>query len=99
MSEKKAHMLDLSKLTRQQLRELEEKEKTKGQILFDRFMIMLPILCGLFAIFEYKVVPDNSANSNPNTYVNLLSVLIGAYVIYVAFAFVKKIKNLNFYRI
>ena len=93
MSEKKAHMPDLSKLTRQQLRELEEKEKTKGQILFDRFMILLPILCGLFAIFEYKVVPDNSANSNPNTYMGLLGVLIGIYVVYIIFAFAKKIRG------
>lgn len=91
MSENKAPQVqDLSKLTRQQLRELEEKEKTKGQILFDRFMILLPIICGIIAALEYVLVPDNSPNSNPNTYLTFVIVLICAYVVYVVFANVKK---------
>ncbi len=91
MSENKAPQVqDLSKLTRQQLRELEEKEKTKGQILFDKFMVILPILCGIVAVLEYMMVPDNSPNSNSYTYVGLLCILIFAYIVYQVFALIKK---------
>lgn len=91
MSENKAPQTqDLSKLTRQQLKELEEKEKTSGQILFDRFMVVLPIICGIAAALEYKLIPDNSPNSNPNTYLVFLIAMICVYVGYVVFANVKK---------
>lgn len=91
MSEKKTSQTqDLSKLTRQQLRELEEKEKTKGQLLFDRFMVILPILCGIIAVLEYMLIPDNSPNSNPYTYLTFVVVLIAAYILYLLFAAMKK---------
>ncbi len=91
MSENKTPQAqDLSKLTRQQLRELEEKEKTKGQLLFDRFMVILPIICGIIACLEYMLIPDNSPNSSPYTYLIFLIVAIVAYLVYLIFAKVKK---------
>ena len=91
MSENKAPQAqDLSKLTRQQLRELEEKEKTKGQILFDRFMVILPIICGIIACLEYMLVPDNSPNSSPYTYLTFLIIASCAYLVYLVFAKAKK---------
>ena len=38
-------------LSRQQLKELEAKEKTKLQKLLDWIVILLPIVCGMVAIF------------------------------------------------
>lgn len=91
MSEKKTpEVQDLSKLTRQQLRELEEKEKTKGQQLLDRFIVISPILCGIIAILEYMFIPNNSANSNPYTYLTFVVILIGAFVVYLLYAAIKK---------
>lgn len=91
MSENKTPQAqDLSKLTRQQLRELEEKEKTKGQLLFDRFMVILPIICGIIACLEYMLIPDNSPNSSPYTYLIFLIVAMGAYLVYLVFAKAKK---------
>lgn len=81
----------LGKLTRQQLRELEEKEKTRGQIILDWIIMALPVICGGGAIWEYLVIPDNSPNKNPNTYLGALIVFIAAYMIYFVFALVKKL--------
>ena len=80
----------LDKLTRQQLRELEAKQKTPVQIWLDRVLTVLPAICGIFAILEYKFVPDNSPNSNPNTYLYFLIALICVYVAYIGFAIFKK---------
>lgn len=37
---------DLSKLTRQQLRDLEAREKTTGQKVLDSIIVVLPVVCG-----------------------------------------------------
>lgn len=81
----------LGKLTRQQLRELEEKEKTRGQMILDWIIMILPIVCGAAAILEYLLIPDGSPNDNPYTYVGVILVFICAYLIYFLFAIVKKL--------
>lgn len=81
----------LHKLTRQQLRELEEKEKTRGQKILDWIIMVLPCICGIAAVLEYQMVPDGSPNSNPNIYLGVLLILICAYILYGIFAFAKKI--------
>ena len=83
----------LDKLTRQQLKELEAKQKTPMQVLWDRILTILPAVCGVIAILEYKLVPDNSPNSNPNTYLGFVIGLIVLYLIYAAYALVKRSKN------
>lgn len=77
-------------LSRQQLKELEAKEKTKLQKLLDWIVILLPIVCGMVAIFEYKFVPDGSRNKNPKTYLGALILFIAAYIIYFLIAVGKK---------
>lgn len=77
-------------LSRQQLKELEAKEKTKLQKLLDWIVILLPIVCGMVAIFEYKFVPDGTRNKNPNTYLGALILFIAAYIIYFLIAVGKK---------
>ncbi len=77
-------------LTRQQLRELEEKEKTRGQKILDGIIMILPLVCGGVAVLEYWMIPNGRPNKNPYTYVWFLGVLIAAYVIYFIAALAKK---------
>lgn len=83
----------LGNLTRQQLKDLEARDKSKLQKSLDLLIMVLPILCGIVAICEYQFIPNNSPNENPNTYLGLLIILIVAYVLYLAFAGVKNMKN------
>lgn len=82
-----------SKLTRQQLRELEEKEKTRGRIVLDWIIMILPVLCGTVAILEYMIIPNGSPNENPYTYLGVLIVFISAYIVYLLFAIIKKLRH------
>lgn len=74
---------NLGSLTRQQLQDLEAKEKTTAQKILDGIIMTLPIVCGLIAIFEYLLIPNGNDNNNPYTYLGLLIILIAAYGIYV----------------
>lgn len=96
MSEKPNNHADtsqLDKLTRQQLREMEEKEKTRGQKILDKVIVALPLFCGIVAILEYMLIPNNSPNSEPYTYLGVLIAFIIAYLLYMLFAFVKKARG------
>ena len=53
---------DLSKLTRQQLRDLEAREKTTGQKVLDSIIVVLPVVCGMIAILEYMLIPNGNQN-------------------------------------
>ena len=78
------------RLTRQQLKELEQKEKTKGQKVLDRIIMVLPVVCGFIAIIEYWEVPNGSPNDKPYTYVGAVVVFMMAYVIYALIAGIKR---------
>ena len=80
-------------LSRQQLRQLEAKEKTKFQIVLDWIIMVLPVVCGILAILEYKLVPDMISNTNPNTYVGALIFFIGLYVLYFLISLIKKFQG------
>jgi len=56
-------------LTRQQLRELEEKEKTRGQKILDGIIMILPLVCGGVAVLEYWMITNGRPHKNPFTYV------------------------------
>lgn len=83
----------LGKLTRRQLRELEEKEKTRGRMILDCIIMVLPVVCGTTAVLEYLIIPDGSPNDNPNTYLGVLLVLICAYCIYFLAAIIKRLRQ------
>ena len=55
----------LQNLTRQQLKELEQKKLTPVQRFFELIIMILPLVCGIIAILEYKLIPDNSRNATP----------------------------------
>ncbi len=83
----------LSGLTRRQLKELEEKEKTPAQKLAETIIMVLPILCGGIALAEYLIIPNNSRNPKPWSYVWVLGIAIGAYLVCLLISFIKKNKG------
>lgn len=80
----------LSTLTRRQLKELEEKEKTPAQKLREAVIMILPLICGLIALLEYLLIPDNSRNAKPWSYVWVLCIAMAAYLVWLIFSRVKK---------
>ncbi len=80
----------LSGLNRRQLRELEEKEKTPAQRTAEAVVMILPLICGLVALAEYIMLPNNSRNSKPWSYVWLLGASMLVYLVFLCLAAVKK---------
>ena len=70
-----------------------EKEKTPFQKFLDCVIVLFPILCGAIAVAEYLLVPDSFTNSNPNTYLYLLVILIALYTVRAIVALVKYAMN------
>jgi len=83
-------MAQLENLTRRQLKELEEKEKTPTQKVIEFIVMILPIVCGFIAVAEYLIIPDKGMNKNPMYYIYVLAIFMAAYVIAGIFAFVRK---------
>ena len=81
------------RLTRQQLKELETKEMTPIQRIFEMVIMVLPLVCGVISILEYKLIPDKSMNRNPQTYFWFLVMLVAAYVVYGIYAAVRFAMN------
>lgn len=81
-----ADSLHPGQLTRQQLRDLETMTMTPFQRFMELVIMLLPNICGIVAILEYQLIPNNSANKNPATYLVMLILFIAAYNIYGWFA-------------
>lgn len=65
------------KLTKEELIKLESKPRNKGR---ERFRLILPIIAGLIAIFEYVYLPDhNPSAQKTNLYNGFLWILLGIY--------------------
>ena len=71
----------ISGLTRRQLKELEEKEKTPAQKTAEAVIMVLPLLCGGIALLEYLLVPNNSRNRNPWSYVWAIGAALAVYLV------------------
>ncbi len=72
---------DLSGLTRDELWELEENNKSKSQRIVDFIISLCPLFfCGM-AILEYVFVPDKYPNANPERYIILLLIPTVIYMI------------------
>ncbi len=80
----------LGNLTRSQLKKLETKEKTAWQKTLEAITLALPIVCGIVAILEYLILPNNSRNYNPFAYIYVMGAFILAYVVYLVIGIVKK---------
>ena len=65
------------RLTKEELIRLESKPRNKAK---DRFRMLLPIIAGLLAIFEYVYLPDHSSSAQKtNLYNGFLWILLGIY--------------------
>lgn len=80
----------LSALNRRQLKELEEREKTPLQKTLETIILLLPLLCGGLALAEYMILPNNSRNSKPWSYVCVLGAGLAVYLVCLLVAEAKK---------
>ena len=78
-TDKESDLAQLANLTRRELKELEEKEKTPVQKMLEVIIMILPVICGGIALLEYRLIPDLKMNINPMYYVYVLVFLIGVY--------------------
>ena len=83
----------VQKLTRAQLKELEQKKLTPVQRFFELIIMILPLVCGLVAIAEYQLIPDNSRNANPGVYLAFLIILIVVYNVWGWYTAYKRVKG------
>ena len=83
----------VQKLTRAQLKELEQKKLTPVQRFFELIIMILPLVCGVIAILEYQLIPDNSRNANPGVYLVFLIILIVAYNVWGWYTAYKRVKG------
>ena len=77
-------------LTRRELKELEEKEKTPVQKVEEALIMALPAVCGAAALSEYLLIPDLARNKNPMYYVYVLAAMMAAYLCAGLFAAFKR---------
>lgn len=68
-------------LTKAQLLELEQREKTRREKILDLLISLLPVLCSAVAVLEYLLVPNRYANSNPQRYLWLLLIPTALYLL------------------
>lgn len=69
----------MAKLTREQLMELEEREKTPREKAYDAIFLLLPILLAAASIAEYVLMPDANPNPMPWLYTSALGLILLAY--------------------
>lgn len=71
----------MAKLTREQLLELEEREKTPKEKLFDVVFMLMPVVFALISLAEYTMLPDLNPNPMPYLYTGLLAIMLAVYII------------------
>lgn len=71
----------MSKLTREQLAELESREKTKKEKGADILFLFLPIVCGIIALCEYILIPDKYPNPMPYLYTIVVLAAVCAHAV------------------
>ena len=79
-----------NKLTREQLMELEERDKSPRQKLFDKIITSLPILMAIVALVEYLILPDLNPNPMPHMYTCLMAGVLALYTCSVIVGIVKE---------
>ena len=81
-------------MTKEQLREMEEKEKTWLEKRLDVVFLLFPLACGLFAIWEYWEIPNLRKNKDPMTYVYFLLFFMVLYAVFLVYGVLGKKKRL-----
>ena len=83
----------LRKLTREQLAELEEREKTPREKMMDLIITVLPAVVLAISLLEYTVMPDVNPNPMRNMYTVVLAIVFVAYTAAFAFGKIKESKG------
>lgn len=82
-----------NKLTRAQLMELEERDKSPRERLMDAIITILPIPAVLIALAEYLLIPDCNPNPMPHMYTAVLVLVLVFYVVKYVIAKIKEKKG------
>ena len=82
-----------NKLTRAQLMELEERDKTPREKLMDAIITFLPIAALVLGLAEYLLIPDCNPNPMPHMYTCVLAALLTMYVVMFVVAKIKEKKG------
>ena len=82
-----------NKLTRAQLMELEERDKTPREKLMDAIITFLPIAALVLGLAEYLLIPDCNPNPMPHMYTCVLAALLAIYVVMFVVAKIKEKKG------
>ena len=82
-----------NKLTRAQLMELEERDKTPREKLMDAIITFLPIAALVLGLAEYLLIPDCNPNPMPHMYTVVLAALLAIYVVMFVVAKIKEKKG------
>lgn len=80
-------------LTRYELRELEQRKKTRSEMILDVIYILLPFVFAGLAMAEYRWVPNKFPNPHPERYSVFLIILIAIYSVYLLIALIKRRKG------
>ncbi len=81
------------KLTRAQLMELEEREKTPQQKMFDKIITALPSLMAAVALVEYLTLPDINPNPMPHIYTGVMAAVLVVYTLSMIVGLIKEKKG------
>ncbi len=82
-----------NKLTRAQLMELEERDKTPREKLMDMIITILPIAALVLGLAEYLLIPDINPNPMPHMYTVVLAALLVLYTVMFTVAKIKEKKG------
>ena len=82
-----------NKLTRAQLMELEERDKTPREKLMDAIITFLPIAALVLGLAEYLLIPDCNPHPMPHMYTVVLAALLAIYVVMFVVAKIKEKKG------
>lgn len=81
------------KLTREQLMELEERDKTPRQKMFDKIITALPIVMAAIALAEYLLLPDINPNPMPHIYTCMIAAVLIGYTFAMIIGMIKEKKG------
>lgn len=82
-----------AKLTREQLMELEERDKTPRQKMFDKIITALPGFMAVIALLEYLLLPDINPNPMPHIYTCIMAATLVAYTVAVIVGMIREKKG------
>ncbi len=80
----------LKNLSKNELKDLEAKEKTSSEMVWDKIICFLPALTVLLHVLEYVYLPNAPGNSNSYLYAGFLGVFLLYYLLRAILAMRKK---------